>query len=83
MRRHLLVPAFAGIVLSLSACDVEKTDEGEMPEVDVKGGDLPNYDVDAADVDVGTEKKTVEVPTIGVDEPDARAEKTEAPAKRY
>lgn len=61
-----LVGAFA-----LTACDVDQTQEGEVPDVDVNasGGALPEYDVDTADVDVGTENKTVEVPTLDVDAP--------------
>lgn len=59
----------AASVLSLSACKVEKTDSGELPkvEVDAKGGDLPNYDVQTADVDVGTQPATVPVPDVDVD----------------
>lgn len=62
----VLLPAF---VLGLSACDVQKTQEGEMPkvDVDVKGGQVPKYDVDAADIDV--KKKQVTVPTLEYDTP--------------
>ena len=37
-----------------TGCRVRQTEEGEMPDVDVsaEGGKLPEYDVDAADVDV-------------------------------
>jgi len=64
----ILVPAIA---LGLTACDVQKTQEGKLPDVDVdvKGGQVPKYDVDAGDVDVGTEKKEITVPTIDVDSP--------------
>jgi hypothetical protein len=55
----------------IAACDVDQTQEAEMPEVDVNttGGQLPEYDVDAPTVNVGTENKTVEVPTVDVDAP--------------
>ncbi len=58
--------------LSLSACKVEKTQEGEMPEVDVqaKGGQLPKYDVETPEVKMGTETRTIEVPTATVEMPD-------------
>ena len=48
-----------------TGCRVRQTEEGEMPDVDVsaEGGKLPEYDVDAADVDVKTEKREIEVPT--------------------
>ncbi len=50
---------------ALTACDVEKTEDGEMPSVKVEGeAKLPKYDVDAPSVEVG--KKKVEIPTIEV-----------------
>lgn len=62
----LLTSGFA-----LTACDVDQTKEAELPDVDVNatGGQLPEYDVDAPTVNVGTENKTIEVPTIDVDAP--------------
>ena len=58
-------------ILSASACDVDQTKEGKLPEVEVNasGGQLPEFDVDAPTVKVGTEKKTIEVPTVDVDGP--------------
>lgn len=58
--------------LALSACDVEQTQEGELPDVEVtaEGGQLPAYDVETAEVDVKTETVPVEVPKIDVEMPD-------------
>ena len=57
--------------LALVACDVDQTKEGELPDVDVNatGGQLPEYNVEGPDVNVGTENRTVEVPTVDVDPP--------------
>lgn len=57
--------------LGLAACDVDQTKEGEMPEVEVNatGGEMPEFDVDGPTVNVGTENKTIEVPTVDVDAP--------------
>ena len=57
--------------LGLGACDVQKTKEGSMPDVDVNvsGGQLPEYNVTAPEVDVRMENKTVEVPVVDVDVP--------------
>lgn len=57
---------------ALSACDVDKTQEGEMPTVDVdaEGGALPAYDVETAEVDVDTKEVLVEVPDVDVEMPD-------------
>ncbi len=67
-----LAPALA---FGLAGCDVQQTEEGELPEVDVKGGNMPKYDVEAGDIDI--EKKTVTVPTLDYDSPaqDAAEEK--------
>lgn len=58
-----------GSVLALSACNVEKTEEGKLPEVDVDAntGQLPAYEVETADVDVGTKQAEVAVPDVDVD----------------
>jgi len=55
--------------LALAACDVDQTKEGEVPDVDVNvsGGQLPEYNVDAPEVTVGTENKVVQVPTVDVE----------------
>jgi hypothetical protein len=58
-----------GTAFGTAGCRVRQTEEGKMPDVDVKteGGKMPEYDVDAADVEVKTGKKTVEVPDVDVD----------------
>ena len=58
--------------LALVACDVDQTQEGNLPDVDVNasGGQLPEFNVEGPDVNIGTENKTVEVPTVDVDIPD-------------
>jgi len=65
--RALGIAAF----LSTSACDVDQTKEGKLPEVEVNasGGQMPEFDVDAPTVNVGTEKKTIEVLTVKIDGP--------------
>jgi uncharacterized lipoprotein len=64
--------ALATGCLALAACDVDQTKEGEMPDVDVNatGGQLPEYNVEGPDVNVGTENRTVQVPTVDVDVPE-------------
>jgi len=70
--------AVAALALPLVACTVKKTEEGELPRVE--GGKLPEYEVKPAevqisstpvevtvpDVDINTEKKTIEVPKVEV-----------------
>ena len=43
-----------------------ETTGGEMPEISVQGGALPDVDVDSKEVVVGTKKEEVDVPTVGV-----------------
>ena len=59
----LIVPTFA---VGMAACDVDQTEEGEAPEVEVEEGQLPSYDVDAPDVDVTED--TVTVPDIDIND---------------
>jgi hypothetical protein len=60
-------------VLGLSACDVKKTQEGNVsvPKYEVEkkaSGDvtLPKYDVTTPDVKVGSKEATVNVPNVDV-----------------
>lgn len=69
LNHFLMVIMAFGLVYS---CDFEKTEEGELPEMDVdvsadyEEGELPEYDVDWADVNIGTTTKTIEVPKVVV-----------------
>lgn len=76
MRKTFTLLAASGLALGLAACDVDQTEEGEAPEVNVDAGELPEYDVEPAEVDVTTGTETVEVPTVDVDvdTPDAEGE---------
>lgn len=54
------------MLLATAGCEVQKTQEGKMPEVDVKGGQVPKYDVKTPDVNVTKEKQEVTVPNVDV-----------------
>lgn len=58
------------MIASLGACAVEQTEEGELPEVNVEGGNVPEYDVDTATIDAQTETTTIAVPDVDVTMPD-------------
>lgn len=53
-----------------TSCDVDQTRETKLPDVDVdvdtEAGQLPKFDVDWADVNVGTKTKTIKVPKVVV-----------------
>jgi hypothetical protein len=61
----LLVGA-ALLTVGTTGCKVTKTQDGQMPDVEVstKGGQLPKYDVKTPTVAVGSEKRDVNVPTV-------------------
>jgi hypothetical protein len=71
----------------LSACDVKKTQEGNvtLPKVEkTQEGNvtMPKYDVTAPKVDIGTTEKTVTVPTVKTEEKKVEVPKvTVTPAK--
>lgn len=59
------------MALPLAACDVDQTEEGELPDVEVEEeGNMPEYDVEGPDVDVNTDTTTIETPDVDVDVPD-------------
>lgn len=66
--KKLITLAIAGILFV--GCDVKKEEKGALPDVDVdidaEAGELPEYDVDWAEVNVGTKTKMVEVPKVVV-----------------
>ena len=62
-----------GTIMTLAACDVKKTADGNItvPKYEkTKEGDvtLPKYDVTAPEVKVTKEEKTVTVPTVKAEE---------------
>ena len=74
MKMRIFAAALMG--LSLAACSVEQTEEGDMPDVEVEEGKLPEYDVDAADVDVGTDTAKVVVPDVDINKPKPKPDTT-------
>lgn len=58
--------AIASTFLAFASCDIDKTEEGEAPDIDIEAeaGELPEYDVDWANVEVDTRTKTVTVPKL-------------------
>jgi hypothetical protein len=64
-----LIPALAlGVALG-GACTADVEEEGELPEVNVEGGEAPAVDVDPADVDVTADTQQVVVPDVDVNAP--------------
>lgn len=58
------------VIVGLTGCEIDQTQAGDMPDVDVDveadPGQLPAYDIDGPDVNVGTTTKMVKVPKVVV-----------------
>lgn len=69
-----LLAAVSG--LGLSACDVDQTKNAQLPDVDlnVTGGQAPEFNVTGPEVSVGMENKTVQVPDVDVKVPAENAQ---------
>lgn len=69
--RGLLIAVAIAVLLLIIAIGTGfinlRGDGGSLPKVEVEGGNLPTVDADVGDVDVGTKKETIEVPTIDID----------------
>ena len=66
--RWIGVSMIAGALMA-GACTADVEDEGELPDVDVSGGEAPKVDVDPANVNVttSTDTNTVVTPDVDVD----------------
>ena len=64
IRAAVLCMAATATILAFVSCDVKQTQEAKAPEVTVKEGQMPKYDVDTAKVSVDSEKKEVTVPKV-------------------
>jgi uncharacterized lipoprotein len=73
MKKILILLAAAG---GLAACDVDQTKNAQLPDVDVNvtGGQAPEFNVTPPEVTVGTENKTIEVPDVDVKVPAENAQ---------
>ena len=82
-RTAALLLALGASAIALGGCQAEQTQEGELPDVDVtaEGGQLPEYEVETADVEVGTREETVTVPDIDVTMPDEQPKQEEPPPR--
>lgn len=66
--KKTLTAAAIAVGLAGAGCDVEQTEEGRAPSIDIQAdeGEAPEYDVETAEVEVGTEVQQVETPDIDV-----------------
>lgn len=75
MKPGVVIAAIVGvaaIAFAIFMIDVDMTDEASLPnaDVNVEGGDLPEFEAEVGDVDVGSKDVTVTVPTVDVVPPE-------------
>lgn len=66
------IVAAAAIAFGVFMVDIDMTEEAALPDVDVsvEGGNLPEFDADVGDVEVGSKEVTVTVPTVDIEPPE-------------
>lgn len=70
--KKLFLTLSAVLCIFFYSCDVKQTKEAKLPDVDLdidvdadaEAGQLPSFDVDWADVNIGTTTKTVKIPKV-------------------
>lgn len=62
----LILVIVLGVIAAMAfgLIDISQTRDAKLPEVKAEGGQLPGFDVNTADVDVGTRNATIEVPKV-------------------
>ena len=66
MKRIWLMSLLPVAALVMSSCTVQKTEEGEAPDVEVEPGKVPEYDVDPARIEMKKDTKTVVIPKVDI-----------------
>lgn len=63
------------IGLGIYLIDVDQTEEGSLPNVEmsVEEGSMPEFEAEVGDIETGSEDVTIEVPTIDLESPEEEA----------
>jgi uncharacterized lipoprotein len=74
--KKILILLAAASGFGLAACDVDQTKNAQLPDVDVNvtGGQAPEFNVTGPEVNVGMENKTIQVPNVDVKVPAENAQ---------
>ena len=66
IKRWMTMLPVLALAIAPVACTAEVEDEGELPEVNVEGGEAPEIDVNPAEVNISTDTQTVITPDVDV-----------------
>ena len=71
MKNSTTLALVAMLGVAVAGCQVNKTQDGKLPEVQVKttGAQLPEYNIQGPNVEVGSKTETIKVPTVKVTTP--------------
>lgn len=64
------VALVAAVAFGVYMVDIDQTEEAALPTVTVEGGNMPEFDADVGDVEVGERDVTVSVPTVDIESPE-------------
>ena len=67
------VALVAAVAFGVYMVDIDQTEEGALPTVSIEGGNLPEYEAEVGDIDVGERDITVTVPTVDIESPEEDA----------
>ncbi len=55
------------LLMAFGLIDIDQTRDATLPSVSIEGGQAPQFKADVGSIDVGTENRTVAVPTVNVE----------------
>src|SRR3546814_19558701 len=70
------------LLMAFGMIDIDQTKSAQLPKVTIEGGQAPRFQADVGRVDVGTENRTVAVPTTDVSQAANTVEPAPAPKAR-
>jgi len=65
----LAIAVVIALAVAFNFVNFDTSGKVQAPTVSVSGGEMPSVQMETADIEVGTEKKTVELPTLDVRKP--------------
>ena len=67
--------AIAVVAFAIYMIDIDQTEEARLPdvEVNVEGGNMPEFEAKTGEIETGTKEVTVEVPTVDIKTPEEAA----------
>ncbi|MBY6200200.1 hypothetical protein KUV65_02415 [Maritalea mobilis] len=64
----IAVAAIVAIGAAVYLVDVDQTEEAALPEISVEGGNMPEFETETGDIEVGETEVTV--PTLEIEPPE-------------